>query len=57
MLQDAGIVTAEDKDLVIDKNKVRREKKKLGKKIQDEEDLEGRKIKAYSLMVEEMKLS
>ncbi|GBM71386.1 hypothetical protein AVEN_248587-1 [Araneus ventricosus] len=32
MLQDAGLVTEEDKNLVVDKNKIRREKKKLGKK-------------------------
>ncbi|GBM30715.1 hypothetical protein AVEN_259578-1 [Araneus ventricosus] len=31
VLQDAGLVT-EDKNLVVDKNKIRREKKKLGKK-------------------------
>ncbi|GBN27710.1 hypothetical protein AVEN_13901-1 [Araneus ventricosus] len=31
VLQDAGLVT-EDKNLVVDKNKIRREEKKLGKK-------------------------
>lgn len=46
MFQDAGIVTEEDKDTVIDKWKVRREKKKLGNKMEEEEDLEIRKIKS-----------
>ncbi|GBN28774.1 hypothetical protein AVEN_46663-1 [Araneus ventricosus] len=32
VLQDAGLFTEEDKNLVVDKNKIRREKKKLGKK-------------------------
>ncbi|GBM00546.1 hypothetical protein AVEN_77356-1 [Araneus ventricosus] len=44
-LQDARLVT-EDKNLVVDKNKIRREKKKQGKKIQGEEKLDGLKIKS-----------
>ncbi|GBL79544.1 hypothetical protein AVEN_170662-1, partial [Araneus ventricosus] len=43
--QDAGLVT-EIKNLVVDKNKIRREKKKLGKQIQEEENLDGLKIKS-----------
>ena len=57
VLQDAGIVTSEDSELVVDKNKLRREKRKLGKKIQEEEDLEGKKIKSIFFMAEETKLS
>ncbi|GBN28677.1 hypothetical protein AVEN_268548-1 [Araneus ventricosus] len=45
VLQDAGHVT-EDKNLVVDKNKIRRENKKLGEKIQDEENIDGLKIKS-----------
>ncbi|GBN96601.1 hypothetical protein AVEN_221606-1 [Araneus ventricosus] len=45
VLQDAGLVT-EDKNLVVDKNKIRREKKKLGGKIQEEENMHGLKIKS-----------
>ncbi|GBN03287.1 Endothelial lipase [Araneus ventricosus] len=45
MLQDAGLVP-EDKNLVVDKNKISREEKKLVKKIQEEENLHGIKIKS-----------
>ncbi|GBN83802.1 hypothetical protein AVEN_114892-1 [Araneus ventricosus] len=45
MLQGVGLVT-EDKNLVVDKNKIRREKKKLEKKIQEEENINGLKIKS-----------
>ncbi|GBN93568.1 hypothetical protein AVEN_261302-1 [Araneus ventricosus] len=45
VLQEAGLVT-EDKNLVVDKNKIRREKKKLGGKIQEEENMHGLKIKS-----------
>ncbi|GBL93470.1 hypothetical protein AVEN_59672-1 [Araneus ventricosus] len=45
VLQDAGLVT-EYKNLVVDKNKIRREKKKPGKKIQEKENLDGLKIKS-----------
>lgn len=37
VFHDAGIVTTESKDLIIDKDKIRRPKKKLGEKIQEEE--------------------
>lgn len=33
MLQDIGIITRENKDFVIDKDKIKRQEKKLGKKI------------------------
>ncbi|GBN91164.1 hypothetical protein AVEN_67620-1 [Araneus ventricosus] len=45
VLQDPGLVM-EDKNLLVDKNKIRREKKKLGKKIQEEENLDRLKIKS-----------
>ncbi|GBN93243.1 hypothetical protein AVEN_237581-1 [Araneus ventricosus] len=45
VLQDARLVT-ENKNLVVDKNKIRREKKKLGKQIQEKENLDGLKIKS-----------
>ncbi|GBL90668.1 hypothetical protein AVEN_219336-1 [Araneus ventricosus] len=45
VLQDAGLFTAE-KNLVVDKNNVRREKQKLGEKIQEEENLDALKIKS-----------
>ncbi|GBM18692.1 hypothetical protein AVEN_8992-2-1, partial [Araneus ventricosus] len=45
VLQDARLFT-EDKNLVVAKSKIRREKKKLGKKIQEKENLDGLKIKS-----------
>lgn len=46
VLQDAGLVTIKDKNLVVDKNKIRREKNKLGKRIQEDENLDELKIKS-----------
>lgn len=44
MFQDPGIVATKNKDLIVNKGNVRRQKRKIVKKIQEEEDLEGRKI-------------